>query len=87
MKLLIPAAAAWLAGVALAAAGAETNPAAAAPSSGPVVRGAPARLLCLAGHQHTQLMMILHQPNHAPDERARLLEVEDTGDTLQLKNR
>jgi arabinan endo-1,5-alpha-L-arabinosidase len=34
-----------------------------------------------------QLMMILHQPNHAPDERARLLEVEDAGDTLRLKNR
>ena len=34
-----------------------------------------------------QLMMILHQPNHVPDERARLLEVEDTGDTLRLKNR
>ena len=33
-----------------------------------------------------QLMMILHQPNHVPDERARLLEVEDTGDTLRLKN-
>ena len=32
-----------------------------------------------------QLMMILHQPNHPPDERARLFEVEDLGDTLQLK--
>ena len=32
-----------------------------------------------------QLMMILHQPNHAPNERARLFEVEDTGDTIQLK--
>jgi arabinan endo-1,5-alpha-L-arabinosidase len=34
-----------------------------------------------------QLMMILHQPNHAPDERAQLFEVEDTGDTIRLKNR
>ena len=32
-----------------------------------------------------QLMMILHQPNHAPDERARLFQVEDTGDTLRVK--
>ncbi len=32
-----------------------------------------------------QWMMILHQPNHAPDERAQLFEVEDTGDTLRLK--
>jgi hypothetical protein len=34
-----------------------------------------------------QLMMILHQPNRVPDERARLLEVEDTGETIRLKNR
>jgi arabinan endo-1,5-alpha-L-arabinosidase len=34
-----------------------------------------------------QLMMILHRPNHAPDERAQLWEVEDTGDTLRLKDR
>jgi beta-xylosidase len=33
-----------------------------------------------------QLMMILHQPNHAPDERARIFEVEDLGDTLRLKD-
>jgi len=32
-----------------------------------------------------QLMMILHQPNHPPDERARLFEVEDTGDTIRLR--
>jgi beta-xylosidase len=32
-----------------------------------------------------QLMMILHQPNHPPNERARLFEVEDLGDTLRLK--
>ena len=32
-----------------------------------------------------QLMMILHSPNHPPDERARLFEVEDLGDTLRLK--
>lgn len=32
-----------------------------------------------------QLMMILHQPNHAPDERARIFEVKDLGDTLRLK--
>jgi arabinan endo-1,5-alpha-L-arabinosidase len=32
-----------------------------------------------------QLMMILHQPNHAPDERARIFEVKDSCDTLRLK--
>jgi hypothetical protein len=32
-----------------------------------------------------QLMMILHQPNHAPNERARIFEMEDLGDTLRLK--
>jgi arabinan endo-1,5-alpha-L-arabinosidase len=32
-----------------------------------------------------QLMMILHQPNKAPNERARLFEMEDTGDTIRLK--
>jgi hypothetical protein len=32
-----------------------------------------------------QLMMILHTPNHAPAERAKLFEVEDLGDTLRLK--
>jgi len=34
-----------------------------------------------------QLMMILHSPNRAPDERGKLFEVEDLGDTLQVKNR
>jgi arabinan endo-1,5-alpha-L-arabinosidase len=34
-----------------------------------------------------QLMLMLHQPNQAPNERARLLEVEDLGDTLRLKGR
>jgi len=34
-----------------------------------------------------QLMMILHSPNHTPEERARLFEVEDLGDTLRLKHR
>jgi beta-xylosidase len=34
-----------------------------------------------------QLMMILHQPNKRPDERARLFEMEDTGDTIRLKGR
>ena len=33
-----------------------------------------------------QLMLMLHQPNHAPNERARLLEVDDLGDTLLLKD-
>jgi hypothetical protein len=32
-----------------------------------------------------RLMMILHTPNHPPLERAKLFEVEDLGDTLQLK--
>jgi hypothetical protein len=34
-----------------------------------------------------QLMMILHRPNKAPNERAQLFELEDTGDTLRLKGR
>jgi len=34
-----------------------------------------------------QLMMMLHAPNHQPDERARLFEMEDLGDTLRLKDR
>jgi beta-xylosidase len=34
-----------------------------------------------------QLMMILHSPNHAPDERGRIFEIEDTGDTLRIKDR
>jgi beta-xylosidase len=33
-----------------------------------------------------QLMMILHSPNQPPDERARLFEIEDLGDTLRLKD-
>jgi beta-xylosidase len=33
-----------------------------------------------------QLMMALHQPNHPPDERIRLLEVEETDDSLRLKH-
>ena len=32
-----------------------------------------------------QLMMMLHTPNHPPNERARLFEMEDLGDTLRLK--
>ena len=34
-----------------------------------------------------QLMLVLHQPNDFPHERARLFELEDTGDTLVLKNK
>jgi arabinan endo-1,5-alpha-L-arabinosidase len=33
-----------------------------------------------------QLMLALHQPNDGPRERIRLLEVEDTGEALILKN-
>ena len=33
-----------------------------------------------------QLMMILHTPNHPPEERARLFELEDLGDTLRVRN-
>ncbi|HEY4245677.1 MAG TPA: glycoside hydrolase family 43 protein [Lacunisphaera sp.] len=32
-----------------------------------------------------QLMMILHQPNEVPDERARIFEMEDTGDSIRIK--
>jgi GH43 family beta-xylosidase len=32
-----------------------------------------------------QLMMILHQPNRTPDERAVLLPMEDRGDTLRVQ--
>jgi len=32
-----------------------------------------------------QLMMALHQPNKNPNERARLFEIEDTGETLKIK--
>jgi GH43 family beta-xylosidase len=31
-----------------------------------------------------QLMLVLHQPNDAGRERARLFELEDTGDTLRI---
>jgi len=30
------------------------------------------------------LMLVLHQPNRSPDERARLFEVEDTGEGIRL---
>jgi len=33
-----------------------------------------------------QLMMALHQPNKNPNERARLFELEDTGETLKIKS-
>jgi GH43 family beta-xylosidase len=32
-----------------------------------------------------QLMLMLHSPNHAPNERAKIFEVEDLGDTLRVK--
>ena len=32
-----------------------------------------------------QLMMILHQPNKVPDERAVIMEMEDLGDTIRVK--
>ena len=32
-----------------------------------------------------QLMMILHQPNKVPNERAVIMEMEDLGDTLRVK--
>ena len=32
-----------------------------------------------------QLMMVLHQPNGRGLERARLFELEDTGETLKIK--
>jgi len=31
-----------------------------------------------------QWMLTLHQPNRSPDERARLFELEDTGDLARL---
>lgn len=31
-----------------------------------------------------QLMLALHQPNKSGAERARLFELEDTGDTLKI---
>lgn len=33
-----------------------------------------------------QLMLVLHQPNKRPNERGRLFELEDTGETLRIKN-
>ena len=32
------------------------------------------------------LTLALHQPNRSPDERARLFELEDTGETIRIKN-
>jgi hypothetical protein len=32
------------------------------------------------------LMLLLHSPNQGPNERARLFELIDTGDTLRIKN-
>jgi len=32
-----------------------------------------------------QLMLVLHQPNKRPNERGRLFELEDTGETLRIK--
>ncbi len=32
-----------------------------------------------------QLILMLHSPNHAPNERAKIFEVEDLGDTLRVK--
>lgn len=34
-----------------------------------------------------QLMMVLHSPNKTPNERAKLFEMEDTGETLKIKTR
>jgi hypothetical protein len=31
-----------------------------------------------------QLMLVLHQPNEGGRERARLFELEDTGETLRI---
>lgn len=32
------------------------------------------------------LMLVLHQPNRGRLERARLFELEDTGDSIRIKN-
>jgi hypothetical protein len=32
-----------------------------------------------------QLMMVFHQPNEGGRERAKLVEMEDTGETLRIK--
>ncbi|MFO7696202.1 MAG: glycoside hydrolase family 43 protein [Anaerolineae bacterium] len=32
-----------------------------------------------------QPMLVLHQPNRVPDEHARLLELDDTGDTVRIR--
>jgi hypothetical protein len=39
----------------------------------------------ISGRLDGQLMMILHSPNVVPNERARLLEMEDTGETIRVK--
>jgi GH43 family beta-xylosidase len=33
-----------------------------------------------------RLLLALHQPNNSPNERAHFFELEDTGDTIRLKN-
>jgi len=35
---------------------------------------------------YDQLMLLLHQPNKGGRERARLFELEDTGETLRIKS-
>jgi hypothetical protein len=32
-----------------------------------------------------RLLLVFHQPNDSPDERAKLFELEDTGSTIKLK--
>lgn len=32
-----------------------------------------------------RLMLVFHQPNTSPDERARLYEIEDLGNTIKIK--
>jgi hypothetical protein len=31
-----------------------------------------------------KLMLVLHQPNRSPDERAKFFELRDTGESLEL---
>ena len=33
-----------------------------------------------------RLLVALHSPNRSPDERCRLFALEDTGETLRLRN-
>jgi hypothetical protein len=33
------------------------------------------------------LMLVLHSPNHSPNERAHLFELEDTGATIRIKEK